>query len=399
MNASFHINNRSSIAHSLNGAVLVASAYALVQSSNDAAHAFIQEANFLWLTGIEEAGWVAIIDGSRGKTTLVSPALSDTARIFDGGLSASDAMAISGADSVISKDEFEPFLRDLRRKHALIYTVHDTTSYDFVPNPAPRELQQLLSRLFPTVELCNDVFAKHRARKQPEEIAAIKKAVKLTVQSFEKVRMSMMEYSHEYEIEATFGYEFRRHNARHAYDPIVARGKNACTLHYGKNDAKLKNGQMVLLDVGARVNGYAADITRTYAKGSPTRRQAQIHAAVESAHHDIINLLKPGLSVREYMIQVDGRMKHALREVGLLNDLEDDKTYRRYFPHAISHGLGIDVHDSLGSPQSFEQDMVLTVEPGIYIPEENIGVRIEDDILITPTGHVNLSAALSTGLA
>jgi len=143
------------------------------------------------------------------------------------------------------------------------------------------------------------------------------------------------------------------------------------------------------------VNGYCADVTRTYAVGAPTDRQKAVHAAVESAHHKIIALLGPDKLVKDYHQQVDGIMIKALKSLGLYSKPSD---YRKYFPHAISHGLGIDVHDSLGSPTHFKPGMVLTVEPGIYIPEEEIGVRIEDDILITETGIENLSGALPTSL-
>ena len=157
----------------------------------------------------------------------------------------------------------------------------------------------------------------------------------------------------------------------------------------------LRDGELILLDVGASVDGYAADITRTYAKGDVSDRFAHVHLEVEKAHKKIIRLLKPGLAVKEYMTQVDVIMKQALTNVGLLND---EKDYRKYFPHSISHGLGIDVHDSLGNPNTFKPGMVLTVEPGIYITEEGIGVRIEDDILITESGHENLSEMLPTSL-
>jgi Xaa-Pro aminopeptidase len=154
----------------------------------------------------------------------------------------------------------------------------------------------------------------------------------------------------------------------------------------------------VLLDIGARSGGYAADITRTYAYGDPTKRQIEIHAAVQAAHHAIIKLITPNLAVEEYQREVDCIMIDALLSVGLMADRDDTDNYHKYFPHAISHGLGVDVHDSLGGPQFLQLGMVLTVEPGIYIPEEGIGVRIEDDILVTDSGNVNLSARLSTDL-
>ena len=149
------------------------------------------------------------------------------------------------------------------------------------------------------------------------------------------------------------------------------------------------------MDVGARVDGYAADITRTYAVGEPTKRQVAVHTAVQTAHQRIINLLRPGLELATYLQQVDEIMQQALQSLGLLKTPED---YRRYFPHAISHGLGVDVHASLGQQRYIEAGMVLNVEPGIYIPQENIGVRIEDDILITDKGRRNLSQKLATHL-
>ena len=169
------------------------------------------------------------------------------------------------------------------------------------------------------------------------------------------------------------------------------------TLHYTKNSDKLAKNRLVLIDIGARVNGYCADITRTYGI-RPTKRQRAVHAAVEAAHHRIIELIQPNLAIAEYMHAVDEIMKDALCELNLLEARSDDTTYRRYFPHSVSHGLGVDVHDSLGKPQFLQPGMVLTVEPGIYIAEEGIGVRIEDDILVTETGHLNLTAGLSTSL-
>ena len=146
---------------------------------------------------------------------------------------------------------------------------------------------------------------------------------------------------------------------------------------------------------GARVGGYAADITRTYAIGTPSQREKDVHAEVEKAHRAIIDLIKPGASIKQYSASVDEIMKQALQNLNLFNTPDD---YRRYFPHAVSHGLGIDVHDSLGGFETFLPGMVLTVEPGVYIPEEGIGVRIEDDILVTEDGNRNLSAALPTSL-
>lgn len=399
MKAAFFSSNRQRIAHQLKGGIVVLGAYTQMQRGNDAAFTYEQEANFWYLTGIEAPDWEVIIDGTRGKSWLVQPKVSDIHEIFDGSLSAVEAKKISGVDDVLSRDAADTMLRDLAGKHSVVYAIGEHPAkehYDFVSNPATKQLHASLSRIFSDVQDCRRDIARLRAIKQPEEIAAIKKAIKLTIGAFQDVKVLLPELKKEYEIEAEFSYAFRRAGAAgHAYDPIVAGGKNAVTLHYGKNNDALKQGSLVLLDIGARVDGYPADITRTYAVGVPTPRQVAVHAAVERAHKRIIALLKPGLGVSEYHESVDMIMKDALESLGLLNTPED---YRKYFPHAISHGLGVDVHDSLGGPTQFEASMVLTVEPGIYIPEEGIGVRIEDDILINETGHTNLSSALSTSL-
>lgn len=371
--------------------------YAAMQLSSDMEAPFVQEANFWWLTGIEKPGWKAIIDSSRRRTTLVRPHMDDIHAVFNGEMTDEEVLQISGADSVIAERDLETELRQLRRGHTVVHTVQDKNSYGFVANPAPHDLATTLTRIFVTVEDCGKQLAELRAIKQPHEIEAMKKAIALTCKSFKAIHSELTSYKYEYEIEADFTRLFRRANAVHAYEPIVARGDNACTLHYIANRDKLAPNKGILIDIGAKVDGYCADITRTYFV-KPTARQRAVHEAVERAHKRVIALIAPHLSVVEYHQQVDEIMKDALQELGLLKDRNDQETYRTYFPHAISHGLGIDPHDPLGRPQFLRPGMVLTVEPGIYIPHEQIGVRIEDDILVTEDGHLNLSASLPTSL-
>lgn len=381
----------------LSGGLVVVSSYDQVQLSNDMVAPFLQEANFLWLTGITLPGWKVIIDGIRQHVVLVRPSRSEAEVIFDGKTDEEALLETTGANEIIDETDFETRLRQLSRQHTIAYTPYRPHPHHFVMNPAPAELHSLLCRIFPKVVDCSDQLARLRAIKSPEEIAAIRRAVKLTIMAFTAVRAQLEEYRYEYEVEADMTRAFRRANAAHAYQPIIAGGSHAVTLHYVENSGRIMKNQALLIDVGARVDGYAADITRTYCL-KPTKRQQQVHAAVENAHRRIIALLRPDLLIADYLRQVDEIMKDALGEVGLLKNRDDTETYRKYFPHAISHGLGIDVHDSLGAPRYFQPGMVLTVEPGIYIEEEHIGVRIEDDILITTDGHENLSRALSTSL-
>lgn len=401
MTAEFFAGNRDKTMELLEGGVLVAAAYSAMQSSNDAASKFEQEANFWYLTGIERPGWWLIMDAARGKSWLVTPDVDPMHALFDGSLDSSIAARISGVEEVITRAQADELLLQIARQHRLAHYIGQperSETFDFVLNPALREMHEKLARIFVGVQDLRPKLATLRALKQPAEIKAIESAIAITSTALAQIHDSLDTYKYEYEIEAELNKAFRQTGGRgHAYDPIVAGGSNACTLHYVDNAAPLKKRTLVLLDVGAQVEHYAADITRTYSYFEPTRRQQEIHRAVEAAHHDIIALLAPDVAVAEYSDKVDARMKRALMEVGLLKSLDDER-YRQYFPHAISHGLGIDVHDSLGRPKYFEPGMVLTVEPGIYIPQESIGVRIEDDILITEKGHRNLSQKLPTGL-
>jgi Xaa-Pro aminopeptidase len=402
MKNDFFKSNRRRLIERLNGGIIVMSAYAQMQRSNDMAFNFEQEANFWWLTGIDFPDWWMIIDGTRNKSWLVAPRISASHEIFDGSLSADSAKEISGVDAILTQDEAQSMLRDLSKKHSVVYVLGEqphAEHLDFILNPAIKSLREHVSRIFATVQDCRIELAALRAIKQPEEIVAMKSAIDITIDGFETVKRKLTTASYEYEIEAEFNYYFRMHGASgHAYDPIVAGGQHACTLHYIANSQKLKKRQLLLLDIGARVGGYAADITRTYAYGEPTKRQIDIHGAVQAAQREIIAMIQPNLSVEQYQTNVDKVMSDALIGLRLMANYNDMDSYRKYFPHAVSHGLGIDVHDSLGAPKFLQKGMVVTVEPGIYIPEEGIGVRIEDDILVTASGNLNMSQRLSTDL-
>lgn len=393
----FHAENRRRFIERAQGALIIIAGYDQVQLSGDMAAPFLQESNFWWLSGIESPGWKMIIDGARGKATLVRPALSHVQQTFDGDLSDEQALATSGAAAIMSEDDFEHELKQLARTHTRVLTTLNKHDGEFHTNPAQQKLKSRLERVFALVEPCNKELAELRAIKQPEEVERLKKAVKISADAFVAVRDQWHSFKTEYEVEAEFTYRFRRCNANHGYDPIVAAGPRACTLHYHANSQKISKREAAVIDIGARFAGYSADITRSYC-ANPSKRMLQVHSAVDTARQQAIALLAPDLPVAEYIKKTDEFMQDALVALGLIKSRSDTTGYRKYFPHAISHGLGVDVHDSLGAPHYFRPGMVLTVEPGIYIPEEGIGIRIEDDILITATGRQNLSGMLSTDL-
>lgn len=373
----------------------ILTSYSSVQLSHDTSAPFLQEANFLYLTGIKEPGWKLVI--ANDDSYLIRPDIDQTHQVFDGSLSDECALEISGVDKILSRAEGEALVKQLAQTNNTVATLGDdphAEQYDFVLNPAPQALKKYLEAEFNEVVDCRKDLLKMRAVKDENELREIRAAIELTLDSFEDVHKKT--FTHEYEIEAEFNKAFRATGAEgHAYQPIVAGGKNACTLHYIKNNDPLPENGLVLLDIGARVNGYAADITRTYALGVPSDREKAVHAAVAGAHRAIIQLIQPGMPLKEYSEKVDEIMKQALENLGLMKSADD---YQTYFPHAISHALGIDVHDTFGGYKTFMPGMVLTVEPGIYIPEEGIGVRIEDNILVTESGHENLSERLSIDL-
>jgi Xaa-Pro aminopeptidase len=207
-----------------------------------------------------------------------------------------------------------------------------------------------------------------------------------------------VKYAQEYEIEADLTRGFRRRGAMgHAFEPIVAGGERACTLHNVANNGQLSSDELLLLDVGAEVRHYAADITRTYSIGTPSRRQQAVFDAVLEVQQFAFSLLKPGALLKENEQQIEQFMGEKLRELGLIKNIEHDEV-RKFYPHSTSHFLGLNVHDIGDYSRPLEPGMVLTVEPGMYIPDEKIGVRIEDDVLITDDGYEILTDRLPRSL-
>lgn len=393
MNADFFTRNRAALASRLGGgALVVVTGYGEVQRSGDMAHLFEQEANFWYLTGIESPDWQLIMVGKR--SWLVAPEIDEVKQTFDGSLSVDAAKQRSGVQEVISQNDALALLRQLRRQHSVAYVPqvnqHLKEYAHFYFNPTLGKAERQLEMIFERIVDCNRDLAQLRAIKQPEEIKAIQKAIDITADAFAALTKALPNLQYEYEAEAVMSYEIRRRGAAgHAYSPIVAGSHNACTLHYVTNNDRLSKKHMLLMDVGAKFDGYSADITRTFITSQPTKRQQTVYDAVLKAQTACIKLVKPGLRLVEFQQQVDDIMTEAVTSLGFKAD-----ELHTYFPHAIGHGLGIDVHDSLGGHDTLLPGMVITIEPGIYIDKEAIGVRIEDDILVTETGHKNLSSRI-----
>ena len=244
------------------------------------------------------------------------------------------------------------------------------------------------------------VMQELRVSKTEEEVNLIKEAVGITNAAFRRVLGFVKPGVMEYEIEAEMIHEFTRRRADHAFPPIIGSGKNACVLHYNTNHCACKEGDLVLLDFGARYANYNADLTRTIpVSGKFTRRQRDVYNAVHRVQRAARKMLKPGVLLKPYQDKVGEVMQEELIKLNLLTKKEvkdardkdpDKPAYKKYFPHGTSHHLGLDVHDVGDTWRKVEPGMVFTIEPGLYIREEGLGVRLENDVLITKSGNIDL---------
>lgn len=237
-----------------------------------------------------------------------------------------------------------------------------------------------------------------RAIKTKEEIDVVKKAVDITHKAFNRVMEFVEPGVMEYEIEAEITHEFLRNRAtRHAYDCIIASGDRARVLHYIEKSEECKDGDLLLMDFGAEYGNYASDLSRTIpVNGKFSKRQKELYNAVLHLHNYGKSILKPGISIVDYTDKVGKETEKQCVKLGLLSKADiknqdpENPAYRKYLYHGISHHMGIDVHDLGTRTSPVKAGMLFTVEPGLYIEEEQTGIRIENDIWITKTGHIDL---------
>jgi Xaa-Pro aminopeptidase len=400
-NSDFFAGNRQRLRELFTGtAPIVVAANGRLQRGGDTTYAFAQDASFWYLTGIDEPDIVLVID--RYKEYLIMPERSDVQEIFDGTTADEQLMKRSGIKRIYkSKDGWKELQSRLGKvKHAatLAALPNYVERHGFYSNPARAALVSSLKSQNNSLELLDigPHIARLRMIKQPAELKALQAAIDITVDSIkESLRPAKLaKFRHEYQLEAELTRSFRaRGAAGHAFAPIVASGKNACTLHNVANSGNLNSGELVVVDVGAEVEHYAADITRTAIYGKPSRRQLAVHAAVLEVQRFAFDCLKPGILLKDYEQQIEHFMGEKLRALNLIKTIDHHKV-RRFYPHATSHFLGLNAHDVGDYDRPLEPGVVMTVEPGIYIPAESIGVRIEDGVLITDHGIEILSDKL-----
>lgn len=394
----FFVRNRQRLRDAIQDDMpIVVTANGLLQRGADSTYQFAQDANFWYLTGIDEPDVVLVMDGTR--EFLIVPKREATREAFDGVVDHAVLAARSGVKDI--QDEINGWNRldGLLTSDPRIATLANAPTYiaelGMYANPARARLLERLHKHVDSISVTDirKQIARLRMIKQPDELIAIQAAITITCDTLDTVlqQSALSKYTHEYQLEAAIGYGFRMAGATgHAFEPIVAGGKRACTLHNVSNRARLNEGELVICDVGAEVSHYAADITRTVCVGKPNARQQAVYAAVYDSQQYALSLLKPGIKLHTYEQKVAKHVGRHLKRLGLIKTLDHD-SIRKYFPHATSHFMGLNVHDVGDYGQSLQVGSVLTCEPGIYIPEEGIGVRLEDDVLITPDGNELLS--------
>jgi Xaa-Pro aminopeptidase len=402
----FFAANRARLRELFQGtAPIVITANGLLQRGGDSSFSFAQDANFWYLTGIDEPDLVLVLD--RDKQYLIVPERSGSRQAFDGSIDDDDLTHRSGISDIYDENAGWELLSSRLKKVKHVATLAPAPTYieqyGLYTNPARTALLQRIKDHNAELEVLD--LSLHMARmrmvKQTVELAAIQSAIDITLATIREVSKPtrLVKYEHEYEIEADISRGFRTRGAQgHSFAPIVASGARAVTLHNVANNGPLAADELLIMDIGAEVEHYAADITRTISLSQPSKRQRTVHAAVYDVQQYAMGLLKPGVLLHEYELLVEQYMGEKLRELGLIKSISHDAV-RAYYPHATSHYLGLNVHDAGEYDRPLEPGVVVTVEPGIYIPEEGIGIRIEDDVLISEDGITVLSAKLPGSLS
>lgn len=397
--AEFFAGNRARLKTLFVGtAPIVLSANGLLQRNGDSTFSFRQDSSFWYFTGVNDPDVVLVMD--KGKEYLIVPDLSSYQEVFDGTINTAELQKISGVNTIYDAKEGWRRLGNRIKKSKHVATLPAAKPYidtfGMYTNPARTAMIDKLKSFNEELELLDirTHVTKMRMIKQSSELKAIQEAIDITAKTIKSVQKKR--FTNEYELEAAITHGFRKAGASgHGFTPIVASGERTCVLHYNANNNPIDPKGLIVLDIGAEVDNYSADITRTYAAGTPTKRQKDVYNAVKAVQDFALEGLKPGVTIRANEQRVEDFMGEKLRELGLIKIIDKDNV-RKYYSHATSHYLGLDVHDIGDYDAPLQPNMVLTVEPGIYIPEEKIGIRIEDDIVITAKGHKVLTKKLAS---
>lgn len=364
----------------------------------DGTMGFIQNSNLFYLTGIDQEETFLVVNPAHPdpemREVLFVRETSEHIRIWEGEkLTKEEAREISGIRTVYWSSQFESVIYRLIPANERIYlnlNEHDGADISF--ETRERKLLKELKEKFPlhNYDRSAPLLQELREVKSKHEIELLKKAIDITGKAFRRLTRFIGPGVFEYQLEAEMTHEFLMNRSRgHAFQPILASGENACVLHYVTNNNFCKSGDLILMDFGAEYANYKADITRTVpVSGKFTERQKAVYQAVLNVLYASRKLIVPGNTLVQLKEQANELMKEELLKLGLITP--ENPQVKKYFPHGISHFLGLDVHDVGDKYAIFKPGMVFTCEPGIYIPEEGLGIRLENDILVTENGNIDL---------
>jgi Xaa-Pro aminopeptidase len=372
----------------------------------DQLYKFKQNSDLFWLTGIEQEDSMLILfpdnPDKKYREVLVLVRPNELKEKWDGHrLRSKEATAISGIETIVWLDVLDGLLQPWIHLSDTIYlnTNENDRKANLVPVRDYRYAQEMKQR-YPLHQYARSakIMRELRAVKTALEVEVIQKAIDITDTTFRRLLSFIKPGVMEHQIEAEIYHSFLWQRATGpAYSSIIASGDRARTLHYTSNNQECKDGELILMDFGAEYGNYCADLTRTVpVNGKFTRRQKTIYNACLHLHNYANSLLKPGTIITEYHDKIGEEATQQFLKIGLLkksdvkNEDPANRAYRKYLYHGISHHLGIDVHDLGTKTAPLQAGMLLTIEPGIYIEEEKMGVRIENNIWITKNGNKDL---------
>ena len=400
MNKNIYKFNRDNLLDKIkDNSIVILFAGKAIQKTGDQTYPFTPNRNFYYLTGIKEEDHILVmtkINGVKSSKLYIKDIDLEMEKWVGKSIRKEEAEELAAVDEVKFKSQFDG------DTHGMITMKEEINLYlDLERMSANREgtishrFANEITTKYPQVRV-NNVYSKIgelRLKKSQEEVDKIKKAIEITKSGIEKLMSEARVGMKEYELEAYFDFNCKVKGATGlAFTTIAAAGENATTLHYVDNNCELKENDLILFDLGAEYNCYNADISRTFpVNGKFTERQKEVYNAVLRVNEEIINLIKPGMKYRDVNEKATDLIAEECIKLGLIKDKSE---VRKYYYHSIGHSLGMDTHD-IETPHRdivFEPGVVFTVEPGIYIAEEEIGIRIEDDILVTEDGVINLSS-------
>lgn len=379
--------------------------------NGDQCYPFRQNSDFYYLTGIDREGAFLILYPDHPKPEMreilfIEP-YSETKAIWRGEmLDAKQAKEISGCDNVMYADSFNDVAKELILNSSKVYlNLYEYSRFETKVSTIQDRFVKEIKEQYPlhTFDRSAPILNKLRKIKSQEEIEIIKHACDITGKAFLHCKDTVKPGRYEYEMQAEMEYIFKMNNASgHAFHPIVAGGKNACCLHYSKNDSILNDNELLLFDMGCEYQNYASDLSRTIPiNGKFTPRQRECYEAVLRVKKEITKLYKVGGTIDKINQTTYQLMEKEMIKLGLFTQQDVDNQdpekplYRKYLMHGMAHHIGLDCHDNLDKYEPFAPGMILSCEPGLYIREEGIGIRLEDDILITDNEPVNLFGDLA----